>query len=504
VVVVPDNDDVGRNHARKVAASLAGVARAVALVELQSLPEKGDISDWLDAGHSADQLLELATAELAKGGPRRADVIRLVDVHKSDVDWLWVGHLARGAITVLDGDPGVGKSLLVAAVAARISTGRALPGGEAHAPATVLLLDAENDHESALKPRVMAAGGDANKVLLYSPPEPDSHVDLDRQEHVDRLEAAVREYGAALLVIDPFVALLGRSVDTFRDQDVRRVLLRLARLAKRCRCAVLLVRHLNKGAGSKAIYRGGGSIGVSAAARVGLLMARDDGDPAVRLLATTKNNLGPEAPTRQVVICSTDGQVPVIEFGKEVSRSADDIVGDEVPEARSARREAMEFLRETLREGARPSKDVVYEARQVGISKGTLLRAAKALGVLHRARAKSGERGMQGWDWELPGDQGDQLPQPSKVSRLITLIPEWEVQAEADEAAPTGSMVADAPPEGLSPAVESEEPAADPSGGSESALCPSCGGDMLYWRDLGYVCRGCKRRLPEPAEEALA
>ena len=200
------------------------------------------------------------------------------------VEWLWPGWIPLGKLTVLDGDPGVGKSTLLLDLAARLSRDGVMPDGAVGPVGASLILSAEDGEEDTIKPRLAAAGGVAERIFTLPavrgddgemrPPE----VPLD----LPAIEAAVRQYGARLLVIDPLMAYL-TGADAGSDQDVRRALFKLARLAERRSFAVVCLRHLSKVGGDKAIYRGGGSIGIVAAARSGLVVAADPDDPDRRI-----------------------------------------------------------------------------------------------------------------------------------------------------------------------------------------------------------------------------
>jgi RecA-family ATPase len=213
-------------------------------------------------------------------------------VEKDVVHWVWKNWIPLKKLTVLDGDPGLGKSTLLLDIAARLSRGAPMPDDSTGCGGSALLLTAEDGLDDTVRPRLEAANADLERIvclrwigegLEQRPPAiPDD---------VPALEQLCLEENVRLVVIDPLVAFLANSVDTASDQNVRRVLHLLARVAERCNCAVVLLRHLNKGSSAKAIYRGGGSIGIIGAARSGLLVAADPGRPEGRVLAVTKSNL---------------------------------------------------------------------------------------------------------------------------------------------------------------------------------------------------------------------
>src|SRR6266702_1876492 len=226
----------------------------------------------------------------------------LSQVETQEVHWLWDKHLPLGKITLLDGDPGMGKSLLALNLAARVSSGLPMPDGTPGQQGGVILIAPEDGAADTLKPRLEAAGGDPSRVLLLNTVQ---SLDAKKMQVVDRpfslsqdlelLEQAIKQTNALLVVLDPLMAVLGHNVDSSRDQDIRAVFTPLAQLAERTGCAILLIRHLKKGPSHNALYRGAGSIGIIAAARTGLLVAQDPYEQNKRILATTKNNLSQRA-----------------------------------------------------------------------------------------------------------------------------------------------------------------------------------------------------------------
>jgi RecA-family ATPase len=226
-------------------------------------------------------------------------VVALADVAPAAVRWLWRGRVPLGKLTVLDGDPGVGKSTLLLDLAARVSRGTALPDCERsdlEGPATVVLLTSEDGLADTVRPRLAAAGADLGRVVAMTGVRDGQEVVLPREwPEVARVVARAR---ARLLVVDPLMAYLERGVNAYRDQDARRALAPLALLADKVGVAIVVVRHLTKSGGANALYRGGGSIGIIGTARSGLLAAADPEDPAGerRVLAVTKGNLAGTVP----------------------------------------------------------------------------------------------------------------------------------------------------------------------------------------------------------------
>ncbi len=226
----------------------------------------------------------------------------LSEVEARQINWLWHGRIPLGKITMLDGDPGMGKSLITVDLAARLSTGQPMPDGTPGKQGSVLLVAPEDDPYDTLKPRLEAAGGDptrvrllhtgesfdSNKVRIYDRP-------FSLSRDFDALTKAIEFTSAILVILDPLTAIIGNNVNTSHDQAIREIFTPLALLAERTACAILIVRHLGKASSSNPLHRGAGSIGIIAAARTGLIIAPHPENHHQRILATTKNNLSKHA-----------------------------------------------------------------------------------------------------------------------------------------------------------------------------------------------------------------
>lgn len=221
---------------------------------------------------------------------------RLADVVPERTEWLWRGYLPLGKQVTLDGDPNLGKSTLSLEFSATVTTGGTWPDGSVcEHPGAVVICSAEDGLADTIRPRLDAAGADVSRVHSVDgvPVHSDGTLRPPTLADIAALEHAIITTGARLLVIDVVMAYLPTGTDAHKDQDIRRVLSALSRLAERTRCTVLLLRHLNKGSGRDPLYRGGGSIGIVGAARAGLLVAADPEDPQRRVLASIKSNLAP-------------------------------------------------------------------------------------------------------------------------------------------------------------------------------------------------------------------
>jgi len=274
-------------------------------------------------------------------------------------------------------------------------------------PATVIILSAEDGLSDTIRPRLDAAGADASHVfalpLVIRANGAETLPNL--ANHLPAIEAAVLQKEARLLIVDPLMAYLGRETNSYRDQDVRAVLAPLAALAERTGVAVLLIRHLRKGARAEgALYAGGGSIGIAGAARSVLLAAKDPDSGDRRILAAVKSNLCKTPPSLAYRIEGDKEGRPWIAWDTEpVEITADDLLATaaEGEEGRTARAEAKDFLGFFLADGPHGASEALREAKHRGIAEKTLRRAAKELRVRIE---KTGYR--QGWSWSLPSEDG--------------------------------------------------------------------------------------------------
>jgi hypothetical protein len=358
--------------------------------------------------------------------------ILISEVESERVSWLWRGWLALGKIAVMDGDPGLGKSAAVLDLAARVSTGSPFPDGAGCGGGAggVVVLSAEDGLADTIKPRLEAAGADTSRISSLKTVV--TGTGESRQERLfalpkdlPLLEREIVLLGAKLVIVDPLMAFLGEKIDAHKDQDVRRALTPLAALADRTGAAVQLVRHLNKGEGKSPVYRGGGSIGIIGAARMGSLVAADPRDENRRVLAPTKNNLATRPKSLSYGLEEAEnGAVRVAWFG-ESGLSASDLLGVPGESEPGARGEAEDFLRSLLVEGPVPSDEIFGAAKAARISNSTLRRAKDSLGVgAVRENVPGGKRGSGKWVWRLPettslagGVQGGHTADPGRLER---------------------------------------------------------------------------------------
>lgn len=348
----------------------------------------------------------------------RPVLVTLSTVKRERVSWLWPGRVPLGKITLLEGDPGLGKSTLALDLIARATTGRPMPhGAQGTEPASAIVLSAEDGLADTIRPRLEAAEADLSLVhALTAVKMPDgAEVFPTLSANLEQIRAAVVETDARIVLIDPFAAYIGAETNSWKDTDVRRCLAPLAALAEDLGVAVLLVRHLTKGGGSSAIYRGGGSIGIVAAARSALLVAKDPEDEDRRILAPVKSNLCAPPPSiayrmetlGDVARIAWEAGTVELTAGALLAAQGED---GEDEDGSSLLEEAADFLRDLLQHGAVGTGAVQTDARKAGHSWRTVRRAQKRLGI-------KPEKTVDGWKWRLPEAQVS-ATQPLKVAKM--------------------------------------------------------------------------------------
>jgi hypothetical protein len=247
--------------------------------------------------------------------------VLLSNIKSKQLDWLWEKRIPRGKLTTLDGDPGLGKSLLTLDLAARITTGRPMPDGTPGVQGSVLLVAPEDSATDTIKPRIEAAGGDPSHIrLLNSVKQKNSWTgetclySFTLSDHFLTFIDIIERTSPTLIIIDPLMAVLGSRISSYNDQKIRHVLSRLANMAHNTRCAFLIVRHLNKGSSENPLYQGSGSIGIIATVRSGLLVIQHPSDEKQRLLVPIKNNYSEKASNLTYQVIANAHGIPSIQW----------------------------------------------------------------------------------------------------------------------------------------------------------------------------------------------
>ena len=406
VVLLIDDDGAGRIGSAKIAQQLAVKCASVRAISPPGGAKDSRAAVIAGATRAAFQSLARAAPLIKQdivpinGAPV---LVRMCDVQVEQVDWLWPGRFALGKLTLISGDPGLGKSFVTLDMAARVSRGLAWPDapGVATIPGGVVLLGAEDALADTVRPRLDAAGADVNRIVAIQAIE--SRVDKGTQRTFDlardllALEAAIQSVeGCRLIVIDPISAYLG-GVDSHKNSDVRGLLAPLGAIAARHHVAVVAISHNNKATGGQAIHRTMGSVAFVAAARAAWLVCKDKDDPSRRLLLPIKNNNAPDLGGLAYRIESTgaDGCPKVRWELGAVMMSADEALGGDLG-GQSKLDDAIGFLSNNLRDGPKPTATLLAAAKEAGFSERTIDRAKSASGVRARKEAFGGP-----WVWEL-------------------------------------------------------------------------------------------------------
>jgi hypothetical protein len=341
-----------------------------------------------------------AAAEPRPAAPR---VRRLSEITPRPVHFLWAPYLPLGKLTLLDGDPGQGKSWLTAAIATAGSLGWGLPNTPPFDPFTTLFFT-EDPAEDVLRPRLDLLGADCQRIWTHDSFE--FPIDLSQPADVARLDDLIPAYHARLIVIDPIQAFLGAKTDIYRPNEVRAVLAPLLRLAQRHTCALLILRHITKARASRSIYAGQGSIDFIAAARSVLLAGSGPDDSTRHALVHIKSNLAAAGPTLGYRF---DGQSFVWE-GPSGLTANDLLAAEAQTDDAGAEQEARLFLRDILAEAEPlPARAVLAAAREAGVAERTLKRAKRREGV-RTIRQGFGTGSV--WLWSLPAPAAEPSIEP--------------------------------------------------------------------------------------------
>lgn len=309
-------------------------------------------------------------------------LINMQDIEVEDIEWLIYPFIPYGKITIIQGDPGEGKTTLVLQIIARLTKGEAIINEKAKQPINVIYQTAEDGLGDTIKPRLLSADADCSKVLVID----DKDTPLTMRDV--RLEQAIVETKAKLVVLDPIQGFLGADVDMHRANEIRPVMKHIAELADRYKCAIILIGHMNKCSMGKSTYRGLGSIDFQAAARSVLIVGRIKDEPEIRVVCQTKSSLAPEAKSIAFRLSKENG----FEWIGEYDVTADDLLSGTAKGTK--KQAAIDFLEEFVLNGAKPQTEIMKLAKEKGFSEKTVRNAKDELKI------KSMRKNNQ-WYWSL-------------------------------------------------------------------------------------------------------
>ena len=296
-------------------------------------------------------------------------LINMRDVEVETVSWLWYPFIPYGKVTIIQGDPGEGKTTLVLQIIARLTKGESIIDEREKPPIKVIYQTAEDGLADTIKPRLLSADADCSKVLVID----DRDTPLTMRDV--RLEQAIVETNAKLVVLDPIQGFLGADVDMHRANEIRPIMKHIAELAEKYKCAIILIGHMNKCSVVKSAYRGLGSIDFQAAARSVLIVGRINDEPEIRVVCQTKSSLAPEA---KAVAFRLNEEIG-FEWIGELDITADDLLSGTVKGTK--KQTAMDFLENLLADGQMAQTEITELAQQKGISDKTLRNAKDELKI---------------------------------------------------------------------------------------------------------------------------
>lgn len=374
-----DADKAGEDACKRLAALLPD---SVSVTRIQPC-----MKDWNDVlVHRAEipnrnYFKSIVLKEPSK--PETVKIIRMSDVELTPVDWLWKPYLPFGKLSVLQGNPGEGKTYFAMHLAAACTNGKLLPNMERMEPFNVIYQTAEDGLGDTVKPRLIEAGADLDRVLVID----DSEVQLTLSD--ERIEKAIVENNARLVIIDPIQAYLGADVDMNRANEVRPIFMRLGQVAQRTGCAILLIGHLNKAAGMQSLQRGLGSIDIAAAVRSVMFIGKLKHDPTMRILTHEKSSLAPPGMSLAFSLGDEGG----FRWVGEYDITADEMLSGIEPQRETKTQQAKDLICTLLAGGKQVlSEDIDKAALERDIPGRTVRDAKRELGDALKSKIVEGRK----------------------------------------------------------------------------------------------------------------
>ena len=374
-----DADKAGEDACKRLAALMPDT---VSVTRIQPC-----MKDWNDVlVHRAEiPNRDYFKSTILKESPKKDSVkiIRMSDVELTPVEWLWKPYLPFGKLSVLQGNPGEGKTYFAMHLAAACTNGKLLPNMERMEPFNVIYQTAEDGLGDTVKPRLIEAGADLDRVLVID----DSEVQLTLSD--ERIEKAIIENNARLVIIDPIQAYLGADVDMNRANEVRPIFMRLGQVAQRTGCAILLIGHLNKAAGMQSLQRGLGSIDIAAAVRSVMFIGKLKHDPTMRILTHEKSSLAPPGASLAFSLGDERG----FRWVGEYDITADEMLSGIEPQRETKTQQAKDLICTLLAGGKQAlSEDIDKAALERGIPGRTVRDAKRELGDALKSKIVEGRK----------------------------------------------------------------------------------------------------------------
>ena len=364
-----DSDTAGSEACTRLAQNIPGEIAVIRLVPARKdwndvLRQQGDIPSRKFIAETIT-LRELPTAQ-------PVPMLRMADVELTSVDWLWFPYIPFGKLTIIQGNPGEGKTYFAMRLAAACTNRKPLPGMETIEPFNIIYQTAEDGLGDTVKPRLMEAEADLERVLVID----DRDTPLTLAD--ERIARAIRENNARLVIIDPVQAFLGADVDMNRANEVRPIFRSLGDIAQATGCAIVLIGHLNKAAGTQSTYRGLGSIDITAAVRSLLFIGKLKDSPTTRVLIHEKSSLAPPGQSLAFSLGDEKG----FEWIGAYDITADELLdGTDTAKTESKTAQAQMLILELLADGKRmPSAELEKAVNERGISSRTMRTAKSRIG----------------------------------------------------------------------------------------------------------------------------
>ena len=374
-----DNDQAGNEACEKLAEKIPDGYSAIRLK-----PSKKDWNEIL-CDKNADRkksIIETVTMKV----PEKEELVPMLcyeDIEQTSVEWLWFPYLPFGKLTIIQGNPGEGKTYFAMMLTAACTNRKTFPNMEEIEPFNVIYQTAEDGMGDTIKPRLVEAGADLSRVMVID----DTEEALTLSD--DRIEKAIRQNQVRLLIIDPVQAFIGADVDMNRANEVRPVFRKLGMIAEKTGCAIVLIGHLNKAAGMQSLQRGLGSIDIAAAVRSVMFIGKLKHDPTMRILTHEKSSLAPPG----VSLAFSLGDEGGFRWVGEYDITADEMLSGIEPQRETKTQQAKDLICALLAGGKQVlSEDIDKAALERGIPGRTVRDAKRELGDALKSKIVEGRK----------------------------------------------------------------------------------------------------------------